>query len=145
MVDENSTFVIDHVELPVDDRYEAAEWFRETLGFTVNEDLESWTDAGGPLLVSADDGSTHLALVPGAAGSRDGASPGHVALRIPGSEFLKLIDDLTEREVTARSGSVVSRDDIIDRNLAFAVMIQDPWGNHFELISYDYETIKSEF
>lgn len=138
------SYPIDHVELPVGDRYEAAEWFRENLGFEVNEDYESWAEAGGPLLVSSDGGFSHLALVPKRRGSSDGASPGHIALRIPGDEFLELIDHLNDQEVTTGSGTIVSREDIIDRDLAFAVMVLDPWGNRFELITYDCEVIESK-
>lgn len=141
---ENVSVPIDHVKLPVGDRERAVEWLRETLGFTINEDYERWSEAGGPLLVTSDGGSSNLALVPGAGGPSDSASPGHIALRIPGDEFLDLIDRLEKKEVRSRSGSTVMRQDILDRKPGFAVIVLDPWGNQFELISYDYETVASQ-
>ena len=44
---------IDHVELFVPDRQEAAKWFEEVLGLVVVPGLEIWADEeGGPLMIS---------------------------------------------------------------------------------------------
>ena len=52
---------IDHVELFVPDRDEAAKWYEEVLGLTVLPGYEDWAkDPHGPLMISSDDGSTKL-------------------------------------------------------------------------------------
>ena len=57
---------IDHVELFVPDRDEAAKWYEEVLGLTVLRGYEDWAkDPHGPLMISSDDGSTKLALFEG--------------------------------------------------------------------------------
>ena len=65
---------IDHVELFVPDRYEAARWYEHTLGLQVVPECEPWAAGGGPLMISSDGGSTKLALFEGqpAASAPDG-------------------------------------------------------------------------
>ena len=64
---------IDHVEMFVPDRVEAARWYHEVLGLAVLRDFEDWAqDRHGPLMISSDDGNTKLALFEGRpAGSSD--------------------------------------------------------------------------
>lgn len=46
---------IDHVELFVPDRHEAAEWYRRTLGLEIVPGYQDWAaDPGGPLMISSD-------------------------------------------------------------------------------------------
>ena len=54
---------VDHVELFVPDRKEAARWYGRVLGLVVVPEYESWAqDVQGPLMISSDGGSTKLAL-----------------------------------------------------------------------------------
>ena len=47
---------IDHVEMEVPSRYEAARWYRSALEFEVCEEFEVWAKVdGGPLMISTDD------------------------------------------------------------------------------------------
>jgi catechol 2,3-dioxygenase-like lactoylglutathione lyase family enzyme len=64
---------IDHVELFVPDRYQAAEWYRRVLGLKVVAEYEHWaSDPRGPLMISSDGGHTKLALFQGTPqGERD--------------------------------------------------------------------------
>ena len=56
---------IDHVELFVPDRYEAAKWYERVLGLQIVPECEPWAVGGGPLMISSDGGSTKLALFEG--------------------------------------------------------------------------------
>ena len=56
---------IDHVELFVPDRYEAARWYERVLGLRVVPEFEPWATGGGPLMISTDEGNTKLALFEG--------------------------------------------------------------------------------
>ena len=50
---------IDHVELFVPDRDEAAAWYRDVLGLEVVAAFAHWADdPAGPLMISPDGGST---------------------------------------------------------------------------------------
>ena len=62
-----SVLGIDHVEMFVPDRYEAAKWYLEVLGLRILPDYEVWVgDPHGPLMISSDNGNTKLALFTGA-------------------------------------------------------------------------------
>ena len=57
---------IDHVELFVPDRREAADWYQRILGLEVVPEYQEWAAVpGGPLMISSDDGNTKLALFEG--------------------------------------------------------------------------------
>ena len=49
---------IDHVELFVPDRYDAAKWYARVLGLQIVPECEPWAAGGGPLMISSDGGST---------------------------------------------------------------------------------------
>jgi catechol 2,3-dioxygenase-like lactoylglutathione lyase family enzyme len=57
---------IDHVELFVPDRREAAAWYERTLGLTVVAEYEHWADhPAGPLMITTAGAGTKLALFTG--------------------------------------------------------------------------------
>jgi hypothetical protein len=46
---------IDHVEIEVPNRYEAARWYHAALGFDICREYEFWAEtASGPLMISTD-------------------------------------------------------------------------------------------
>ena len=109
---------IDHVELFVPERYEAARWYERTLGLQVVPECEPWAVDGGPLMISSDDGSTKLALFtgqPGPGGSKDAFY--RVAFRVTGGGFAEFLRRLPELGLTnsRRSLSLPTRWSIINR------------------------------
>ena len=58
---------IDHVELLVPNRREAAAWYFDILGLKASPEDEKWAEdnPGGPLMISSDGGNTSLALFQG--------------------------------------------------------------------------------
>ena len=83
---------IDHVELFVPDRHQAAEWYRSVLGLERLSQYEHWADdPRGPLMISSDAGHTKVALFQGYIPrfERDGwFSPGGVPSRGGGIQTL---------------------------------------------------------
>src|SRR5688572_27893681 len=81
---------IDHVELFVPDREEAAAWYRRVLGLEVVPEYQAWAaDRGGPLMISSDQGNTKLALFEGQLpGSRPIAGFDRVAFRVDAAGFI---------------------------------------------------------
>lgn len=54
---------LDHVEVFVPDKYEAARWFERVLGLSIIEEYGHWAqDPHGPLMISPDGGDTKVAL-----------------------------------------------------------------------------------
>ncbi|MFQ5652872.1 MAG: VOC family protein, partial [bacterium] len=57
---------VDHIELFVPDRYEAARWYESKLGLRIVSEFEHWAaNPRGPLMISTPRGKTKLALFEG--------------------------------------------------------------------------------
>jgi catechol 2,3-dioxygenase-like lactoylglutathione lyase family enzyme len=133
---------VDHIELFVPDQYEAAEWYQRVLGLEVMTVYTFWADEDGPLMVSSDEGNTKLALF-------QGEPPGfqplvgfkRVAFRVDGPGFLEFFQRLAEQPVFNHAGQVVHTLEVIDHDRAFSVYFCDPYGNRFEVTTYDYEFV----
>lgn len=132
---------IDHVELQVPDRYEAARWYQVVLGLEICREYEFWAAAYGPLMISAGEGKTKLALF---AGQPQGDAPPigirRIAFRIGGEDFLKFVQQLD-----ALKGTVsVHRSEISNHEKSFSVYFADPYGNLLEVTTYEYEVARAQ-
>ena len=133
---------IDHVELFVPDRRAAASWFEETLGLRIMTDFESWATDRGPLMISSDGGNTKLALFRGEPrGSRPTAGHHRVAFRVDGAGFLAFLDRLERVPVLDDQERPVTARDVVDHDRALSIYFCDPWGNRFEITTYDVECL----
>jgi catechol 2,3-dioxygenase-like lactoylglutathione lyase family enzyme len=134
---------IDHVELFVPDRYTAARWYERVLGLRILPEHEHWAGPGGPLMISSDNGCTMLALFEGEPrGCRPTAGHHRVAFRVTGAGFLRFLEHVQEAPVHGESGETVNHLPPVDHGKAFSVYFCDPYGNRFEVTSYEYEPIK---
>jgi catechol 2,3-dioxygenase-like lactoylglutathione lyase family enzyme len=129
---------IDHVELFVPDRRDAAGWYRQVLGLTIVGEYEHWAnDPKGPLMISSDGGSTKLALFEGRAqGERETAGWHLVAFRVSGANFERFLERLDELTLTDHHGETVSRGSVKDHGLAQSIYFNDPYGHRLELTTY---------
>lgn len=136
---------IDHVELFVPDRYEAAEWYKGTLGLDVVPEYQDWAnDPRGPLMISSDGGSTKLALFAGQPQGSGTASGCHlVAFRVDANGFLEFVQRLSDRPLLDHHRRPVTADSIIDHKKAYSVYFADPYGHRLELTTYDYEATRA--
>ena len=134
---------IDHVELFVPDRHTAARWYEQALGLRILPEHEHWAGPGGPLMISSDSGRTMLALLEGdPRGSRPTAGHHRFAFRVSGAGFLQFLEHVREVPVCSESGEPVSHLRPVDHGKAFSVYFCDPYGNRFEVTSYEYQPVK---
>lgn len=128
---------IDHVELSVPDRHEAADWYGEALGFDIVAEFEHWAEQSGyPLMISPDGGDTMLALFEGSPANGSGGFH-RVAFRTSGRAFLTFLDRLDSiPDIDARGPGTVS-----DFGSAYSVFFRDPYGHSLEVTTYDYEYV----
>jgi len=134
---------IDHVELFVPDRYTAARWYEQALGLRVLPEYEHWAGPGGPLMISSDNGQTKLALFEGEPrGDRPTAGHHRVAFRVGGAGFLQFLEHAREATLYSESGDLLSQLRPVDHGKAFSVYFCDPYGNRFEVTSYEYENVR---
>jgi catechol 2,3-dioxygenase-like lactoylglutathione lyase family enzyme len=135
---------LDHVELFVPNRHEAAEWYQRVLGLEIVPEYELWAqDPQGPLMISSDCGSTKLALF---RGSTDGAGRGSgyrlVAFRVDGSGFIVFLSRLESLQLRDHLGRTVTMDSVVDHDKAYSVYFSDPYGHRLEVTSYDHDALR---
>jgi catechol 2,3-dioxygenase-like lactoylglutathione lyase family enzyme len=122
---------IDHVELFVPDRYDAARWYERVLGLQVVPECEAWAAGGGPLMISSDGGSTKLALFEGQpAASGPTAAFRRVAFRVTAAGFAEFV---------LRNPEVVTTDGVVDHQQSYSVYFNDPHGHQLEVTTYEYD------
>ena len=135
---------IDHVELFVPDRREAARWYERTLGLSVLPQYEDWAeDPHGPLMISSDSGSTKLALFTGEPRRTRPTAGFHlVAFRVDGPGFLRFLEHVRTHSVHNDAGDEIHTLAPRDHGKAFSVYFNDPWGHHLEVTTYAAEWVR---
>lgn len=135
---------IDHVELFVPDRREAAAWYERILGLAVLPQYEHWAEnPGGPLMISSDGGSTKLALFQGTSqGQRETAGFHRVAFRVDAENFVRFLARLPQLGLIDDRGRRVTANLVTDHGRAFSLYFCDPSGHRLELTTYDYDDAK---
>lgn len=132
---------IDHVEVFVPDRYEAAAWYERTLGLRILRDYEQWAAEDGPLMISSDGGDTMLALFAGTpTGQSEPIGYRRVAFRVDAAGFRCFLDRLAGHPVYDTAGNRVTPADVVDHDKSFSIYFRDPYGNRYEVTTYDYRT-----
>ena len=133
-------FTLDHVELYVPDRLQAAEWYGRVFGARPIPGTEPWAaDPRGPLMISPDGGRTKLALFTGEPqGSRPTAGFHRIAFRLGAQDWLGFVSRLDEFGLT--EGEAPAR--IMDHSVAWSAYFTDPWGHRLEVTTYEHETVR---
>lgn len=135
---------IDHVELFVPDRYEAARWYEHVLGLQIVPECENWAVDGGPLMISSDGGSTKLALFEGQpAPAPSTAAFRRVAFRVTAPEFAEFLRRLPELALTDSKHEAVTPSSVVDHQQAYSTYFSDPYGHLLEITTYEYDETSS--
>lgn len=135
---------IDHVELYVPDQDEAAEWYREVFGLEALAEYRFWAEEGGPLMISSNNGGTMLALFKGQPpGFQEPRGFRRVAFRVDASGFLQFLDHVQTTPVFNHDGQPTRHLDVIDHDASYSVYFCDPYGNRYEVTTYDYDEVSS--
>lgn len=136
---------IDHVELFVADRHEAAEWYRRVLGLEIVPEYRHWAaDPHGPLMISSDSGSTKLALFQGdPQGSRPTAGFHLVAFRVGADAFLMFVRGVAGLHLTDHHQRPVTAGSVVDHEQAFSIYFSDPYGHRLEVTTYEHEAVRA--
>lgn len=135
---------IDHVELFVPDRHEAARWYTRTLGLEPLAQHADWVVPGGPLMISSDGGRTMVALFEGQP-QRTAPVIGwrRTAFRASAAHFIEFLAHAPAQGVFGASGERLSRLEVVDHEKAWSIYFHDPWGNALEVTCYDYAAVRS--
>jgi catechol 2,3-dioxygenase-like lactoylglutathione lyase family enzyme len=135
---------IDHVELFVPKRREAASWYRRALGCEIVPECEHWAeDPSGPLMISPDGGNTKLAIFRGEPqGPRPTAGFHLVAFRVDGPTFADFVRHVSELGLVNHRGEPVVADAFVDHKQALSIYFCDPYGHRLEITTYDHESAR---
>ena len=136
---------LDHVELFVPDRFEAASWYQRTLGLEIVEECRPWADnPQGPLMISSDGGITKLALFTGTPqGARETAGFHRVAFVADGKGFLAFLERLPGLALQDHQARPVRADAAVDHQAAYSIYFCDPYGHRLEVTTYDYDAVRA--
>ena len=136
---------LDHIHLMVPDRYGAARWYAENLGFEIVGEYEEWARVdGGPLHLSADGGRSGIALFEIREGTPTSKIEIGVAFAVDAPTFVAFAEGVAERELSDGLGGRLTPSDVVDHDLCYAFYFQDPYGNAFELDCYDHAAVKRD-
>ncbi|MBC8144599.1 MAG: VOC family protein [bacterium] len=134
---------IDHVEMFVTDREEAASWYQRVLGLEVVPEYKVWATDGGPLMTSTPEGNTKLALFVGAPqASRPTVGFHRVAFRVDGASYVEFLQTLDQLALIDRHEQPVTIESVVDHSLSFSIYFSDPYGHNLELTTYDHEIVR---
>ncbi len=135
---------LDHVHVFARDPRAAERWYADVLGLqNVFDYARQGDDPLGPIVLSSDDGATHLAVFQGEPKARRG---GHdhdhmVAFRVDGAGFLAFLDRLPRVPVKDGDGKAVVREAVVDHGRSWSIYFCDLDGNPIELTTYDHAFI----
>jgi len=119
---------IDHVHIYVASWNEAEKWYAKVLGFKRVESLMKWAVKNGPLTLSNSEGNIHLALF-----ESEHQTKSTVAFQVEGEEFLKWKVHLENQML---------KTEIVDHDLSLSLYFDDPFGNPYEITTYEYKLVK---
>ncbi len=123
---------IDHIHVYVSNREEAEKWYEEVLGFRRISALERWADEEqGPLTLEDAGGSIHVALF------ERSPQPNRatIALKTSGEGLFAWKTHL--------SNALETKIEIVDHELSWSIYFSDPYGNPYEITTYEYEWVAS--
>jgi len=137
-------FQIDHVELLVPDRFQAAAWYQRVLGLEILKKYQDWAEVpGGPLMVGSSESGTKLALFDGKpSGSKPGVGFHLTAFGVDGPGFIDFLSSLKQLNLKDSFGHKVTPSQVRDRGAAFSLYFCDPWSNQFEITTYEHDFVR---
>jgi len=123
---------IDHIHVFVLDRQEALDWYKNILGLKPFEKLITLPKSG-PLTIRNDEGTINIALFKGK--TQDNRSV--IAFKVTGEEFINCHDKINQ--------SITENIELVDHSSQFSIYFDDPYGNPYEITSYDYKLLSAHY
>lgn len=121
---------VDHIHVYVADREVSEQWYAEVLGLSRMPEFESWATGGGPLTVSNEAGTVHLALFE----RKPQPSRSTIAFGVTAPEFIAWRKHLV--------AALAEPPTIEDHDLSWSLYFSDPDGNPYEITTYQYSAVE---
>ena len=123
---------IDHIHVFVPERQQALDWYSTILSLEPIKSLLFWAK-DGPLMIGNDDGTIRIALFEGEPINNRSV----IAFNTTGKDFI----NWHKRINNALNGSI----EVDDQSVSFLIYFEDPYGNPYEITSYDYEILSNHY
>ena len=123
---------IDHVHVFVEYRREALIWYYNILGLKPLEELINLPQSG-PLIISNEERNIDLAIFKGK--PQDNHSV--IAFKVTGDDFINYHNKIND--------SMSEELDVVDHSSQFSIYFEDPYGNPYEITSYDYDMLSNHY
>jgi hypothetical protein len=137
---------VDHIELYVPDREEAARWYALVFGVGPLPEHADWAaDPEGPLMISSAESSAMIALFTGPA-QRNHPVVGikRIAFRTDAVGFAAFVGQVRDVPVYDTEGRELRALDVIDHEKALSAYFCDPYGTRLEVTTYEHEAARRQ-
>jgi catechol-2,3-dioxygenase len=121
---------VDHIHVYVSDREVAEQWYAEVLGLSRLPALAQWAADGGPLTLTNEAGTVHLALFE----RKPQACRSTIAFGVTALEFIAWRQHL--------SATLEAPPKTEDHELSWSLYFSDPDGNPYEVTTYEYDAVE---
>ena len=123
---------IDHIHVFVSDRGDALDWYSNILGLKPLEEIIVLPESG-PLMIRNNEGNINIALFK--VTPKDNKAV--IAFKVSGEEFINCHNKIND--------SLPKNIEIVDHDIQFSIYFEDPYGNPYEITSYDYEILSNNY
>ena len=128
---------IDHIHIRVTDVPKALKWYQRVLAMAPDPRYKHMREGPhGAVMLANANGAVRLAVSEDKSGAAN--HQGDIAFVVSGQDFLEWIDQLAGERVTNRDGQTIARDSVRDHRFFCSLSFVDPFGNPFEIVSYDH-------
>ena len=122
---------IDHIHVFVSDWQMALDWYNNILELKPSEERVVLPESG-PLMIRNNEGNINIALFKGKPKDNHAV----IAFKVSGEQFINYhntINSLTENL------------EVVDHDIQFSIYFEDPFGNPYEITSYDYDILSNYY
>ena len=123
---------IDHIPVFVSDREKALDWYNNNLGLKPSEKMIVLPESG-PLMIRNDEGNINIALFKGKSNKNDAV----IAFKVSGEDFINCYNTI--------NNSFTENIELVDHDIQFSIYFEDPFGNPYEITSYDYDMLANHY
>ena len=132
MSKETNILNIDHIHVFVSDGQKALDWYKNILGLIPSEEMVVLPESG-PLMIRNNEGNINIALFKGIPKDNHAV----IAFKVSGEEFINCHNTI--------SPSLIENLEVVDHDIQFSIYFEDPFGNPYEITSYDYDMLANHY
>ena len=123
---------IDHIHVFVSNRKKALVWYKNILGL-IPSDGTIILPESGPLIIKNNEGNINIALFKGKPKNNHVV----IAFKVSGEEFINCHNTINP--------SLIENLEVVDHDIQFSIYFEDPFGNPYEITSYDYVMLSNHY